>query len=90
MKAGGYSLEASDQRLSEECDRPDQDGGNKNGKEEGCKSVSAAELLLWLAGCGVTGDSDRQSQSDYDDEGSQNKEARGDKQDDKAKVNEKL
>ena len=86
MKVSREILEASDQRLTEECNRHDQDGEKKNGEEDGCKSASPAEQLLQLAVCGVTGNSDGQSPSDNGDEGPQNKEAGGGKQDDK--VNE--
>jgi len=61
LKADRESLEASDQRLGEEGNRHDQDGEKKNGEEDGCESASAAEQLLQLAVCGVTGNSDGQS-----------------------------
>jgi len=88
MKADRDRLEASDQRLGEECNRHDQDGEKKNGEQDGRQSASPAEQLLQLAVCGVTGNSNGQSPSDNGDEGPQNKEAGGGKQDDKAKVNE--
>jgi hypothetical protein len=37
------SLEASDQRLTEECNRHDQDSEKKNGEEHGCQSASITE-----------------------------------------------
>jgi hypothetical protein len=88
MKADREGLETSDQRLSQECNRHDQDGEKKKGEEDGCKSASPAEQLLQLAVCGVTSNSDGESPSDNGDEGAQNKEAGDGKQDDKAKVNE--
>ena len=52
MKVSGEILEASDQRLTEEGNRNDQDGEKKNGKNGGCKTgldhrVASA---VWYAG----------------------------------------
>jgi hypothetical protein len=88
MKVSREILEASDQRLTEECNRHDQDGEEKKGKEDGCQSASAPEQLLQPAVCGVASNSNGQSPSDHGDEGPQNEEAGGGKQDDKGEVNE--
>jgi len=39
LKADRESLEASDQRLGEECNRHDQDGEKKNGEQDGRQSA---------------------------------------------------
>jgi hypothetical protein len=88
MKVSREGLEASDQRLTEECNRHDQDGEEKKGKEDGCQSASAPEQLLQPAVCGVASNSNGQSPSDHGEEGTQNKEAGYSKKDDKGEVNE--
>jgi hypothetical protein len=88
MKADCESLEASDQRLSKECNRHDQDGEKKNSKQDRRKLASTSDKLLQPAVSRVAGNRNGQSPSDYCDKGAQNKEAGGDKQGDKGKVNE--
>ncbi len=88
MKLNRDRLKASNQRLSEECNRHDQDGKEKNRKKDGCQPTSTTEQLLQLAVSRVASNSNGQPPGDHGDKGFQNKEASRGKQDDKGKVNE--